>query len=366
MGFISSFAVAEVTDVLREPLRKTVDFVTSPFVKTGKYIGNKASDFFNGDLGFGEYSDAYQAANKTGYDLSYNQIKNSFETGQPIEYTTNQGKKNATTRTLTPQDKRRVGPEGSISYQPGNFLKVTKTRTFDDRDFVDPTRPDSNNMGSSYGRRTLRNNSGGKIPSMLTRGEGFIPSSTAKKIGYQNLESMNRTGSLPTIQGPSGIDKVGPVGLDEGDFIIRKSSTDKLMRDNPNTMRFAMQNPDGFRKSATGYYDGGIVGTGSQASFPSNQSSPESPKGNQPVNRIQPLIEAAKSSETEKTSAAQNNEITNNISVNVTIDSSGKESVEAQTPEGSYQQEQELAMKIKTRVLEVIREEKRLGGELDR
>ena len=366
MGFISSFAVAEVTDILREPLRKTVDFISSPFVKTGKYIGNKASDFFNGDLGFGEYSDAYKAANKTGYDLSYNQIKNSFETGQPIEYTTNRGKKNATTRTLTPQDRRRVGPEGSISYQPGNFLKVTRTRTFDDRAFVDPTRPDSNNMESSYGRRTLRNNSGGKIPSMLTRGEGFIPSSTAKKIGYQNLESMNRTGSLPTIQGPSGIDKVGPVGLDEGDFIIRKSSTDKLMRDNPNTMRFAMQNPDGFRKSATGYYDGGIVGTGSQASFPSNQSNPESPKGNQPVNRIQPLIEAAKSSETEKTSAAQNNEITNNISVNVTIDSSGKESVEAQTPEGSYQQEQELAMKIKTRVLEVIREEKRLGGELDK
>jgi TP901 family phage tail tape measure protein len=373
MGFISSFAVAEVTDVLREPLRKTVDFVTSPFVKTGKYIGNKASNFFNGDLGFGEYSDAYQAANRRGYDLDYNQIKNSFETGQPIEYTSNQGTKYATTRTLTPQDRRKIGPEsgdspfiGSTTYQPGNFLKVTKTRTFDDRPLVDPTRPDLNNMGSSYGRKTLKNNSGGKIPSMLTRGEGFIPSSTAKKIGYQNLESMNRTGSLPRIQGPSGIDKVGPVGLDEGDFIIRKSSTDKLMRDNPNTMRFAMQNPDGFRKSATGYYDGGIVGTGSQASFPSNQSSPESPKGNQPVNRIQPLIEAAKSSETEKTSAAQNNEITNNISVNVTIDSSGKESVEAQTPEGSYQQEQELAMKIKTRVLEVIREEKRLGGELDR
>ena len=39
--------------------------------------------------------------------------------------------------------------------------------------------------------------------------------------------------------------------------------------------------------------------------------------------------------------------------------------MDAQTPEGSYEQEQELAMKIKTKVLEVIRQEKRLGGELD-
>ena len=366
MGFISSFAIGELTDVLREPLRKTVDFISSPFVKAGKYIGNQANDFFNGDLGFGEYSDAYRSANKAGYDLSYNQIKNSFETGQPIEYTTNKGKKNATTRTLTPQDRRRVGPEGSISYQPGNFFKVTKTRTFDDRPFTDPTRPSSNNMESSYENRALRKNSGGKIPSMLTRGEGFIPSSIARRIGYQNLETMNRTGSMPTIQGPSGIDKVGPVGLDEGDFIIRKSSTDKLMRDNPNTMRFAMQNPDGFRRGATGYYEGGIVGTGSSANFALNQPNQTQATSNEPVNRIQPLIEPPKASGIEKTSAAQNNEITNNINVNVTIDSSGKESVEAQTPEGSFQQEQELAMKIKTRVLEVIREEKRLGGELDR
>ena len=182
---------------------------------------------------------------------------------------------------------------------------------------------------------------------MLTRGEGFIPSSIAKRIGYQNLETMNRTGSMPTIQGPSGIDKVGPVGLDEGDFIIRKSSTDKLMRDNPNTMRFAMQNPDGFRRGATGYYEGGIVGTGSSANLALNQPNQTQATSNEPVNRIQPLIEPPKASGIEKTSAAQNNEITNNINVNVTIDSSGKESVEAQTPEGSFQQEQELAMKNK-------------------
>ena len=59
---------------------------------------------------------------------------------------------------------------------------------------------------------------------------------------------LNKTGSLPIVQGPQGIDKVGPVGLDEGDFIIRRSSTEKLMRENPNIMRFAMQGLMGLEK----------------------------------------------------------------------------------------------------------------------
>ena len=84
-------------------------------------------------------------------------------------------------------------------------------------------------MEESY-RRRKGFNSGGKVPSMLTAGEGFIPSSIAKKIGYHNLNSLNKTGSLPIVQGPQGIEEVGPVGLDEGDFIIRRSSTEKLMR----------------------------------------------------------------------------------------------------------------------------------------
>ena len=199
---------------------------------------------------------------------------------------------------------------------------------------------------------------------MLTAGEGFIPAPIAKRIGYGNLDVMNKTGSIPTIQGPGGIDKVGPVGLSEGDFIIRKSSTDKLMRENPNMMRFASQNPDGFRRGETGYYEGGIVGTGDVASrsIPASSGSAAS----QPVNRIQPLIEAAEAQQKEKISHSQNNEVTNNINVNVTIDSSGNERVEAESPQGSYEQEQQLAMKIKSKVLEVIREEKRLGGELDR
>ena len=94
---------------------------------------------------------------------------------------------------------------------------------------------------------------------MLTAGEGFVPAPIAQRIGYANLDHMNTTGTLPRIDGPGGIDKVGPVGLSEGDFIIKRSSTDKLLRENPNLMRFAIQNPDGFRRGERGYYDGGLV-----------------------------------------------------------------------------------------------------------
>ena len=207
---------------------------------------------------------------------------------------------------------------------------------------------------------------GGSIPAMLTAGESFIPAPIAKRIGYDNLNKMNRTGSLPIIQGPGGIDNVGPVGLSEGDFIIRRSSTDKLLRENPNMMRFAMQNPDGFRKAEQGYYQGGIVGTSSSPSSP--VSAPQKTSGAKPApvveNRISSLLEGTQANQKETVATNQNTEVTNNINVNVTIDKSGNEKVSTEGAQGTYEQEQQLAMKIKTKVLEVIREEKRIGGEL--
>ena len=100
--------------------------------------------------------------------------------------------------------------------------------------------------------------------------------------------------------------------------------------------------------------------------MPSVQSNnPSTPGSVSPINRIKPLIDTPKVQSSEQVTHSENNEITNNISVNVKIDSSGKESVETQAPEDSYAKEQELALKIKSKVLEVIREEKRLGGELE-
>ena len=207
----------------------------------------------------------------------------------------------------------------------------------------------------------LKYQSGGQVPAMLTAGEGFIPASVAKKIGYGNLDHMNKTGELPVIQGKGGIDNVGPVGLGEGDFIIRKSSTDKLLKSNPNTMRFAMQNPEGFKKGEYGYYEGGIVGTGSKSSYPS--ISPSSRSNSSSANLSRSESSAAPQS-SQASSGAQSGAITNNISVNVKIDQSGSESISSEGENQSYEKERDLSLKIKTAVIDVIRQEKRIGGEL--
>ena len=209
--------------------------------------------------------------------------------------------------------------------------------------------------------QNLTYQSGGKVPAMLTAGEGFVPSSVARKIGYSNLNHMNQTGDLPIIQGKGGIDNVGPVGLNEGDFIIRKSSTDKLLRTNPNTMRFAMQNPEGFRKGEYGYYEGGIVGTKPSSSYPSISSSAGSRSSAVNLSRSESMTASQPG---QAVSSAQAGAVTNNINVNVKIDQAGSESVTSEGGSQSYEKERELSLKIKSAVIDVIRNEKRIGGEL--
>jgi hypothetical protein len=151
------------------------------------------------------------------------------------------------------------------------------------------------------------------------------------------------------------------VSLNEGDFIIRKSSTDKLLRTNPNTMRFAMQNPEGFKKGEYGYYEGGIVGTKPSSSYPSISSS--SGSGSSAVNLSRSESMTA-SQPGQALSSAQAGAVTNNINVNVKIDQAGSESVTSEGGSQSYEKERELSLKIKSAVIDVIRNEKRIGGEL--
>lgn len=204
---------------------------------------------------------------------------------------------------------------------------------------------------------------GGSIPAMLTAGEGFVPAPIAKRIGYNNLNKMNQTGTMPIIDGPSGVDRVGPVGLSEGDFIIRKSSTDKLLRENPHMMKFALQNPEGFKRGEKGYYEGGMV---SNAAVTATQprTATRTQQAPAPTNRISTLMESVDKAKTEERTQASSNAVTNNINVNVTIDQAGNESVSTEETGSNFEQEKNLSMKIKARVLEVIREEKRIGGEL--
>lgn len=322
VGTVASFAMNKLTSVAAKPLNT---------------IFEKGKNLALGKTGIGEHSDAWKAAQKDGIKVDYSTIAESAKSGKPFEYNNNQ-------YLVTGP------PSSSVFEAPARGFKTGIDR----------------NQRNLLTGQTADMFSGGEIPAMLTAGESFIPAPIAKRIGYDNLNKMNRTGSLPIIQGPGGIDNVGPVGLSEGDFIIRRSSTDKLLRENPNMMRFAMQNPDGFRKAEQGYYQGGIVGTSSSPN--SSVSAPQKTSGTKPApvaeNRISSLLEGTQANQKETVATNQNTEVTNNINVNVTIDKSGNEKVSTEGAQGTYDQEQQLAMKIKSRVLEVIREEKRIGGEL--
>jgi TP901 family phage tail tape measure protein len=374
IGAFTSFMTAEAVGVAKPYLKRAVDW--------GKA---KVENTVKGHMGFGKHSDAFKSGRAAGLDFDYRDIKaydRHIDLGNAqminpglrgVDSSSNQGYY----RINTMREKRSFwlnrrikGPDGQMAFDGGVWddNDGNSSWTRNDREETSyRTRVRQAHEREAIrrqDRKITKRNRGGSIPAMLTAGEGFIPASTAKRIGYGNLNAMNKTGSLPIIQGRGGVDNVGPVGLSEGDFIIRKSSTDKLMKENPNMMRFALQNPDGFKRGETGYYEGGIVGTDGATSI-SQPGSTGSSSG-QPVNRIQPLMDAAQAQQKEKVTHSQNNEVTNNINVNVTIDGSGNERVEAESTQGSYEQEQALAMKIKSSVLEVIREEKRLGGELDR
>ena len=316
VGTVASFAVSQLTSLAAKPLNSLIE---------------KGKNVALGHSGIGDHSKAFKAARKAGYKVDYSTIANSIDSGKPFNY------------------KNKL-----ISYDPSQGFTEIPNSTI------------VNNPNYNFKETGVHKNMGGSIPAMLTAGESFIPAPIAKRIGYDNLNKMNRTGSLPIVKGPGGIDNVGPVGLSEGDFIIRRSSTDKLLRENPNMMRFAMQNPDGFRKAEKGYYQGGIVGTSSSPSSP--VSAPQKTSGAKPApvveNRISSLLEGTQANQKETVATNQNTEVTNNINVNVTIDKSGNEKVSTEGAQGTYEQEQQLAMKIKTKVLEVIREEKRIGGEL--
>jgi len=370
VGTVASFAVSQALEVAKGPINSLIE---------------KGKNVALGHSGLGKHSEAFKAARKAGlHDVNYKDVAKSIESGNPLEYNgkmySSDFASNAKGNEMSNFEFRLRGGKKYGSWHIAqkktaannpNFRgataqdlqnKINSTQMGKMEMWSDPTRP-----GTGIDRgKPLEVFSGGEIPAMLTAGESFIPAPIARRIGYDNLNKMNRTGSIPIIDGPGGVDNVGPVGLSEGDFIIRRSSTDKLLRDNPNMMRFAMQNPDGFRKAEKGYYKGGIVGTASSPS--SSISTPQTTSGAKPApvveNRISSLLEGTQANQTETAATNQNTEVTNNINVNVTIDKSGNEKVSTEGTQGTYEQEQQLAMKIKTKVLEVIREEKRIGGEL--
>ena len=378
LGAVQAFIMAETTAMIKEPFNK---YVANPIKEK---IGEAKDGVMNWTgKTFGKYGDEYsQAAQKAKYagnQLNYSDFSKSMKTLEKstghkgfyegpsgLNYINESGSiydmnKISDIRSMEPHDQIKLHGFHASSERATNAMK-----SFTLAESQKLVKSFNGSELKSYLKNiSIRENSGGVIPTMLTAGEAVIPNSIAKKIGYDSLGKMNSTGSIPIVAGKSGVDQVGPVGLNSGDFVIKKSSTNKLMRENPHIMRFAMQNPKGYKK-AEKRYQGGIVGTSGSQSTPSfagstgvatKQSAPA-------VNRVQPLIEAAQQNKSKEISQSTNNEVTNNINVNVKIDQAGNEKVSSDAGVNSVEQEQALAMKIKMKVMEVIREEKRIGGEL--
>lgn len=333
VGAVQSMAVAGVTEIAAPFIAGAVKGLENTY---GKYAPT-------------DNAKAYRAARAQDpkLNVNYRDVKNSMKNRKPLV---------AGESSYIPVKTKEGGFTWDKLNASGNVVKESPSHRF----------PDFNKKNAQEEIFGIKRASGGAIPAMLTAGEGFIPAKTAKRIGYENLNTMNKTGSLPTVQGAPGIDQVGPVGLTEGDFIIKKNSTDKLLRENPSMMKFALQNPEGFKKGERGYYEGGVVGSSSPAAV----AQPTKPR---PTNRIQQQnpaemlnsITAPKTQTPQVEAQGKSNDVTNNINVNVTIDQSGQEKVSSDSSGGSYEEEQNLSLKIKTAVLDVIRQEKRIGGELN-
>lgn len=387
LNSVHSFILGEVTEIAKEPINK---YVVNPVKNAVSSIATKA-DNLRGEI-FGKYSKEYEVASnlaeQKGYQLNYKDFRNSID-GYKGElkdlglYADKGGIKYISPtsgkvydmnslesiRSMPTSDQMMVYRSKAL-INPHNRTLAMDQFVKQDSIFYNAFRNsqfDIESQNKFNKERTVLRASGGSIPTMLTDGEAIIPSRIAKRIGYSSLNRMNKTGEIPIVSGKKGIDKVGPIGLTPGDFVIRKSSTDKLLKENPYMMRFAMQNPDGFKRAEQRYYKGGIVGTsGSSASAPSASqiTSTNSRTINEPVNRIEPLMASSRQNSPQKFQQQAKNDVTNNINVNVTVDQSGNQKVSADTGANQFEQEQALAMKIKTKVIEVIREEKRIGGEL--
>ena len=121
------------------------------------------------------------------------------------------------------------------------------------------------------------------------------------------------------VHGPAGVDKVGPVMLENGEFVIKSNSVNSIEKKYPGLLDQM--------NGAKGYAEGGIV---------------DSP----------PTVNNSESNE---------NTSHNNVTINVNVSGgSSTERVEGAAGAGG----QAMATKLKAAVLQVISEEQRVGGML--
>lgn len=192
---------------------------------------------------------------------------------------------------------------GSIISGPSNINSTHLNSTHPDRGGPE---------GSAYrNSNSIISNSSNTNSIYLNRG-GHAYSSI-------NSPTVNKMSEGGKVFGPNGIDKVGPVMLDRGEYVIKASSVNKVEK----------QYPGFFEKlNSSRMSEGGPV---QSASTPSPSS----------------------------TEIDSSNNSSSNITVNINVSSSGETSVD-----GGGADQQAMASRIKDAVVGVISQEKRVGGML--
>jgi TP901 family phage tail tape measure protein len=137
---------------------------------------------------------------------------------------------------------------------------------------------------------------------------------------------MSRFSSGGSVSGPAGIDKVGPVMLDNGEYVIKSNSVRNIEQSYPGLLD---------KLNASNFNEGGQVGS---------SPSPEPQSSNVTTN-------------------ATSNESSSNVTVNINVGSNGSSSTEV-SGGGSSDSGQQLGSKLKEAVLSVMAQEMRVGGML--
>jgi len=170
-------------------------------------------------------------------------------------------------------------------------------------------------------------NSGGSVNNVSSRPYSYFNSGGLTNVSnsnyspsFQSHSNIQKFSGGGKVNGPGGIDKVGPVLLDKGEYVIKASSVNKVEKKYP-----------GFfdKLNSSKMKDGGKVGAEST------------------INNATSNIENSKSSDN------------NSVVVNINISSNGSTSVD-----GGSESQQAFASKIKDAVTGIISQEKRVGGML--
>ena len=138
---------------------------------------------------------------------------------------------------------------------------------------------------------------------------------------------MHRFASGGSVSGPAGIDKVGPVMLDNGEYVIKSNSVRNIEQSYPGLLD---------KLNSSNFNEGGQVGS-------SPASEPQS-------NNV-------------TTNNETSNESSSNVTVNINVGSNGSSSTEVSGGGGS-DNGQMLGSKLKEAVLSVMSQEMRVGGML--